>query len=206
MQEHLKERLTGAIILLVLVVLLVPEMFRGQPAARTDHASASSDELPLRSYTIDLRGAGTAPSLAAGAAASPAPVNAPPVPLGASAASRPSTVNSVPAAHEATNVPPAASAAHASVSVSASAAGHSLAKPPNKGQWIVQVATYTRRDFAEHLARQLRAKGFVVVVAGPDDRGRYRVRSAPLADQAGAAAVRQKLLARGLRPIVVTAP
>jgi DedD protein len=54
-----KERLTGAIILVVLIVLLVPELLSGPsrsaPASRpTMAAPASSEEPPLRSYTIDL--------------------------------------------------------------------------------------------------------------------------------------------------------
>ena len=55
----MKERLTGAIILVVLIVLLVPELLSGPsrsaPAPHaTSAAPASSEEPPLRSYTIDL--------------------------------------------------------------------------------------------------------------------------------------------------------
>jgi DedD protein len=54
-----KERLTGAIILVVLIVLLVPELLSGPkgPAATPPAAGAaspSSEEPPLRSYTIHL--------------------------------------------------------------------------------------------------------------------------------------------------------
>jgi DedD protein len=51
-----KERLTGAIILVVLIVLLVPELLSGPsrsvPAPQA--AATSSEEPPLRSYTINL--------------------------------------------------------------------------------------------------------------------------------------------------------
>ncbi len=55
----MKERLTGAIILVVLIVLLVPELLSGPkgPAATPQPAGAaspSSEEPPLRSYTINL--------------------------------------------------------------------------------------------------------------------------------------------------------
>ncbi len=55
----MKERLTGAIILVVLIVLLVPELLSGPkgPAATPPAAGAaspSSEEPPLRSYTINL--------------------------------------------------------------------------------------------------------------------------------------------------------
>jgi cell division septation protein DedD len=52
-----KERLTGAIILVVLIVLLVPELLSGpkHPVTQTPAAAASSaEEVPLRSYTINL--------------------------------------------------------------------------------------------------------------------------------------------------------
>jgi DedD protein len=53
-----KERLTGAIILVVLIVLLVPELLSGPkgPAALAPAGAAptSSEEPPLRSYTINL--------------------------------------------------------------------------------------------------------------------------------------------------------
>jgi len=53
-----KERLTGAIILVVLIVLLVPELLSGPkgPSAPVSAGAAatSSEEPPLRSYTINL--------------------------------------------------------------------------------------------------------------------------------------------------------
>lgn len=52
----MKERLTGAIILVVLIVLLVPELLSGPsrsvPAPQA--AATSSEEPPLRSYTINI--------------------------------------------------------------------------------------------------------------------------------------------------------
>ena len=54
----MKERLTGAIILVVLIVLLVPELLSGPKSpsapAPAGAASTSSEEPPLRSYTINL--------------------------------------------------------------------------------------------------------------------------------------------------------
>jgi cell division protein FtsN len=72
--------------------------------------------------------------------------------------------------------------------------------------WTVQVGSFARRDYAERMAKQVSAKGFAVEVAGPDDRGLYRVRSAPQAEHAAAVALKQKMQASGLKPIVNTAP
>jgi DedD protein len=50
-----KERLTGAIILVALIVLLVPELLTGPVASGSSQpAAASAEEPPLRSYTINL--------------------------------------------------------------------------------------------------------------------------------------------------------
>ena len=52
----MKERLTGAIILVALIVLLAPELLTG-PVRSTPRAAAPpppAGEPPLRSYTIDL--------------------------------------------------------------------------------------------------------------------------------------------------------
>jgi DedD protein len=51
-----KERLTGAVILVALIVLLVPELLTGpvRSATAPQPAAASAEESPLRSYTIDL--------------------------------------------------------------------------------------------------------------------------------------------------------
>ena len=59
MQQHLKERLTGAAIIVFVVVLLVPEMFRGRPAVGSDSHAGPADGAPMRSVTIDLRDAPT---------------------------------------------------------------------------------------------------------------------------------------------------
>lgn len=52
----MKERLTGAIILVAVIVLLVPELLTGPVRSNTapQTAAPSSEEPPLRSYTINL--------------------------------------------------------------------------------------------------------------------------------------------------------
>ncbi len=214
MQEHLKIRLTGAIILVVLVVSLVPEMFRGRPESRTVHGDTGADELPLRSYTIDQHGnqlSGTAMGPASNAApmtnpAMPAPVLITPAPApAATPPPKPATATApdaaavpVPSPVPAAAPPPAAVPA-ASTSVSAPAARAA-------GRWAVQVGTFSHRELAERMVKQVRAKGFTVVAAGPDERGLYRVRSAAFSTRASAEALRQKLVQNGLKPIINAAP
>jgi DedD protein len=87
-----KERLTGAIILVVLIVLLVPELLSGPsrsvPAPRA--AVASSEEPPLRSYTINLADDSHGASASEGAPSASAQANGPaqPTPITESAAAQ----------------------------------------------------------------------------------------------------------------------
>ncbi len=177
-QEHLKIRLTGAIILVIVVVMLVPEMFRGRPPGGAAHGGTTVDELPLRSYTIDLR---------------------------RNSAPQGDAVVSIPGPVAPAVAPAAAAETPANIAVTAPAA--SLAAGAATGaRWTVQVGSFSRRDFAERMVKQVRARGFAVVAVGPDERGLYRVRSAAVNARASAEALRQKMLAQGLKPIVSTAP
>jgi cell division septation protein DedD len=54
MENRLKQRLTGAAILVALIVMLVPEMFHGQRGNVAAIAGSSGEGPPVRSYTIDL--------------------------------------------------------------------------------------------------------------------------------------------------------
>ena len=88
----MKERLTGAIILVVVVVLLVPELLSGPSrslpqAPPTLPTTASSEEAPLRSYTINLQD--DAHAAGAGTASTPAPSSGPAQPTPIAESSNP---------------------------------------------------------------------------------------------------------------------
>jgi DedD protein len=90
---HVKERLTGAIILVALVVLLVPELLSGsgRPAPT---ARAADPGVPMRSYTIDLANEAGAQHRAP---ASPVAASAPrtePAPAPVQSAARPADASS----------------------------------------------------------------------------------------------------------------
>jgi rare lipoprotein A len=170
-------------------------MFRGRPASAPAPASAAPEGAPVRSYTIDLRDNDVAQPLPAGApstagtdlgAATPSPAAPPP------AAVTPAAVTPA-AVTPAATLPPIV-------------ARPAPARAAARSGWIVQVGSYSRRDFADRMVRQMKAKGFAVQVAGPDDRGLYRVRSAPYPERAGAMALRQQMQQKGLKPIVSTLP
>ncbi len=215
MQTHLKERLTGAALLVVIVVLLVPEMFRGRPASAPQPASTAFEGPPVRSYTIDLRDNGVAQPLPAGAPLSAStPVIAGSAPAtGAPAAAAPAASVPAPAIAASPAMTPTQPAPTAALSKPAALPPPVVAKPAPApahatahSGWTVQVGSYARRDFAERMVKQMKAKGFAVQVAGPDDRGLYRVRSAPFPERASAMALRQQMQQKGLKPIVNTLP
>jgi DedD protein len=71
---RVKQRLTGAIILVAALVLLVPELLTGPSrSASSVQASANADGAQMRSYTIDLADSSAARSGAAPAVETPVP-------------------------------------------------------------------------------------------------------------------------------------
>jgi DedD protein len=204
METRIRERLVGAIALVAIVVILVPELLTGP---RSSAPPATSDAAaPVRSVTIDLttgeRGtiARPRPSAApasedaavtheATAAAPPlaSPLSAPPASPGAQPASAPSALESPPSA---ATIPAAAATATAN------------AGPQG---WIVQLGSFASRDNADKMLRQLRAQGFSVFMlsGGSGPALRYRVRIGPMADRGAAADEVAKLKSLGHTATIV---
>jgi DedD protein len=218
MDSRAKQRLTGAVILVALFVLLVPELLRGPkngaPPAET------ADEEGMRSYTIDLDApAGSAQPRSAPASA--APVVLPPVaqnPVSgteravpgetarvetpAPAAATPvvtpmaetrETTNPAPAA-----TPPRPTAAPVASTPSATTKPSAPAAVP-KGSFVVQLGSFGSKDNADRLVRDMTAKGFNAFVAPITSGGRelYRVRVGPTRDRASAEALAAQLRRMG---------
>ncbi|HEV7984997.1 MAG TPA: SPOR domain-containing protein [Steroidobacteraceae bacterium] len=192
MENRLKERLTGAAILVALIVLLVPEMFHGQ---RGDvAATASSGEgPPVRSYTIDLSNgpARTAPlqSTPPAPAATAVPDNgtdsAPPP-------TAPATSPSAPSSGAASRAPPPTAAVAAASS-----------PRTGTGSWSVQLGIFAQHDNAERLMHSALAKGFAASVSERDLKGLYHVQVGNLNDHAAAQAMRGRLHDQGFPAALV---
>jgi DedD protein len=220
METRLKQRLTGAAIIVALIVALVPEMFRGQagaPPANT--ASSSSGEgPPVRTYTIDLsnnpkngplQSANEAPPASAPAASgssSPAaPVESPPAPAPAAAVAAPRAAPSStpPPSHGSAPAPPHATRAAPPVSSPAAAPARTATAPT--GNWSVQLGLFSKRENAERMISEAKTKGFNPAIAGPDAKGQFHVHVTGLTDRVAAQAMAQKLKGEGL-PAAVVAP
>ena len=203
MEDRLKERLTGAILLLVLVVGLVPEIFRGEHSSLSAARGTAADT-NQHLYTIDLKDAKPAPDetvVATQPATLPAEVEAPPEPHQPvpPAASAPSTgAKPGPAA-----VAPAAAPA-ASHSASSASSAHSPAHPPAKAEagFAVQIGSFSSRDHANTLLQQAAKKGVRVVIVGPDEHGVFRVRSPVVHTRQEAVTIQDRLRAQGLKGVI----
>ena len=205
----MKERLTGAIILVALIVVLVPELLSGpiRPAARTRGPAPSAEEAPLRSYTINLADephGGTSslqmqPSGAPAPAAEPAAPASKPQPAAApTARSEPAT----PPTPAASTPAPAAPAPHAAATAPPPAA--SPAAPTATGAYVVQLGSFANRANADRLAKQVHGLGYPVSVSrGSTGRRLYRVLVGPARDRASAEQMAAKLRAQGHAGAVV---
>jgi DedD protein len=198
MDLRAKQRLTGAIILVALFVLLVPELLTGPDDARPVGATAESEG--LREYTIDIGDQNAVPATAQ--PSQPSAVNLPPVespPASADAAravpgeaAAPATpALATPAPVTPARVDPTPSAPPP-VATNPMAAEPAPVPPSNQrpepGTFVVQLGSFGSRDNADRLVRDMKAKGFSAFVAPITSNGRelYRVRVGPTRDRASA--------------------
>jgi DedD protein len=200
-----KERLTGAIILVALIVLLVPELLTG-PIRKSPAPAASPAahaEPPLRSYTLTLSGEPQAPAsdIAPAAQAPASSRKAPPqlaeehspAPAPAAPHEAAATLPQHGAQTEPARLQAAKSAAHQVVQETRSSG--------SAGGWVVQLGSFASRQNADRLARSLRAKGFRTTVSPgrAGSRVLWRVRAGPTRDRAGALHLAARLKALGHR-------
>jgi DedD protein len=191
---RVKERLTGAVILVALIVLVVPELLSGT-ARRAGQPATGVDELPLRSVTVEL-GDETRSSLAARMEGSelsaPSKSTLTPAPEESSAAQSglarqlPQSVESAPTVSAAPVARPAPRP--------------SPAQPLRSGLgWSVQVGSFEGRERADRLARRLRSAGFTAFISESVSHGRkwYRVRVGPERDRVAARAMVVRLHSAG---------
>ncbi len=204
MDTALRNRLTGAVILVLLAVLLLPELLTGAggTATRTPSTAGATPEggAPLQTLQIDLSGtargpAGSAPpppEVTDGLAddrevdpAAPPPVVRLPVPEAITTAP--------PTAAPPAAVPPAATPPTAAPPTAAPV-------DPTATRFYVQVGTFATRERAETAQKDLARRGFKVIINETTSgvRRLHRVRVGPVADRAAAVALEARL--RSLAP------
>jgi len=205
---RIKERLTGALILVAALVILVPEIFSGRhvgaPAREAPPAAPASEGPPLRTYTAELAAPDSRPAASAPA---PAPTPPPVVPAQPPPAALPVPVPAKPPA----SVPPAAQArpqdkpVHEEKPVARESKPAAPTPTPSAGgDWFVQVGSFSQPENAERYAQQLRKQGFGAIVLPPAGaKGLSRVRVGPARTREAAGALLEKLAAAGHKGAVV---
>lgn len=216
MDTALRNRLTGAVILVLLAVLLLPELLTGaggtatrtpSPADATPEGDAPEGAAPLQTLQIDLSGtargpAGSAlppPEVTDGLAddlevdpAAPPPVVRLPVPEASTTAP--------PAAAPPTTAPPTAVVPPTVVAPPTAAPPAAAPVDPTATRFFVQVGTFATRERAETAQKDLTRRGFKVTINETTSGARrlHRVRVGPVADRAAAVALEAQL--RSLAP------
>lgn len=232
MDEPLKARLIGAIILVVLAVFLIPELLQGR-RAETPETGAQGVGRGTRTYTIVLPGAAQSteaaqvkpeatatkppalPTPVPDASSAPpqqtSPVSSGSMDVAAEAAKRPST--STEAASPLADKAPVdlKNAAAATTSVPTAPLPSPPASPPKqvsaavKGGWSVQVGAFGSSATAGKLVADLKGDGYMAYVSPISKGGKtlHRVRVGPEAARPDADRLAAKLKGKGLPATVV---
>jgi DedD protein len=216
MDTALKARLIGAIVLVALAVLLIPELLSGRKPQ--DSATAQPEGTRgTRTFTIELGSPSGAPAMTRQApepSAAPLPATAPeaaaevtPREVPVEAATDP--VSKTPRSPEPRSAPAAQGqpAAQQRVETVANAPPESPQAPvvPARGGWAVQVGAFGSAEAARKLVGQLQAANYTAYVSPVSRGGKtlHRVRIGPSAERAGSEALVAGLKARGLPATVV---
>jgi DedD protein len=219
MDRRVKERLVGATILVVLLVLIVPELLSGPKSAAPAKAAilpASEGTEPMRNVTVDLT---TRKATAADVDAASAPTAAESTAAVSTAAESASAASSGAAPGTAASPAEAASAVAPTISTlraqqpseaplpveneapSPRSSVPSKAATPHdaaRSGWAVQLGSFASRVNADNLVRQLKGQGPTYVLSsGKGTELRYKVRVGPVADRAAAERLRLKLAKDG---------
>jgi DedD protein len=193
----LKERLTGALIVVAVLVIVVPEMLSGPGKSSATDPTGDAGP-PVRTYSLEL-GTTAAPLTQDQSALTPQSAEPPAPPVEAVPEPEPATepapapVAQVPPAQQAPDVKPAA------IPVA------EAPKAASRDQWWTQLGSFSSRDNAERLARDLRGKGHAIDVARIRVGGKelYRVRAGPVASREAAVALQSRLAAAGHKSSLV---
>ena len=209
MDVQAKDRLTGAVILVVLLVFFVPEILSGPAHNSAAVAEQTSGETALRSYSVDLGEVQRAPAV--GSASAPVAASSAEQPPAAAAANTPALgATTAPEAPAETPAPAPVTLAPASVTPAPVSVAPRpapvrpatvAAKPAQapRGAWTVQLGTFSSQANAERLVRELQGKGFAAFSKESSSGGRklYRVRVGPASEHSGAVALAARLRSAG---------
>ena len=184
MDPQLKQRLTGAVALLLLGVLIIPWIFDGPPPGSPYAPREAPDEKPYQSTPappVDFK--------------PPPPVQRqsiePPAPLRKTAVLPP---RPKPAEKKVSVRPPAPKAADPAKAKPSASTEKQAAKPVSGG-WLVQVASLLRETGARKLVADLKKAGYPAYMERAAGKGKlwYRIRVGPIRDRNRANRTRKEI-------------
>lgn len=199
MERKLQERLVGAGVLILALVIVGPMILDGGPPgdeAEPPVPGQRPDELHTQTFSLNEPTRARAPEPGPAPTAVPAPPTVPRV-----EPSAPAAPPVAPAAAVAEQAPPAPAPVVEPSPPAAAASPRPSPEPaaPAAGGFVVQVGTFGQKDNAERLVRTLKGRGFAAQVS-PTSRGGktlYRVRVGPAGSREAAAGVARELAAAG---------
>lgn len=225
METSSKERLTGALLVVLALVILAPELLSGRRAAERGTPPAQNPEegAPLQTYEVQLDGSGSLPATPRDVpAATAAEIAAVPPPVTESEAATAAATKAAPPASQQQGKPaasgesrpapakPAVTADNRQPQAKSEKQPASDATPgaATAGLWWVSLGVFASRDNAQQLAAKLRAAGFAIDVSQTSSKGKelYRVRAGPVPDRSTAGALQARLAAAGQKDLSLVAP
>ncbi len=196
MEQRLKERMIGAIVLVAIAILLVPALLDGpgqetvrqelqlEPGARTRTVDiALNDQVSQPAESARSARPAAQPAAAKRSAVSPPASSA--------------TMTTSPSKQAVAPKPAPAKPAPAKADKAVAAAAPS--KPAAAGNWAAQVGSFSKKSSATRITRELKASGFDAYVSEitQGDRTLYRVRVGPVISRAEAQALVTRLSSSG---------
>ncbi len=205
MDLRVKQRLVGASILLVLVVVLVPELLSGpKPAAKLVLPDPASAPPVTRTITVPVNAIAdgpvpnepvappSAPTIAPTGAPRSAPTGAPTSPATTAPPSAPPTAAPAPAGDSRDTAPMPLE--------NGPSAPKTAPSPVPTGAWSIQLGSFASKANADKLVHELGTKGYAPYVSpiGSGAALRFRVRLGPFAQRAAAERTLEQLKAQAL--------
>lgn len=193
----LKHRITGAVILVGLAVVLLPELFSGAGQPPSAAVGLEEEGIPIRQMEVDLTDGAAASDLMAD---EPIPESAP------STAQAESTLDATADDAAANTSDPSSPSSASSASTAAAAAVAPRAQGASReAGFFVQAGVFSNRQGAERVAADLRAKGFAVRITSAESaQPLHRVWVGPAKDRAAADALLRRVRAAGFQAMVVS--
>ena len=215
MERQLQERLTGAAVLIIIAVILVPEMFSGPQSRVVDSADAINTaqvktyQVQLEPHAITQAPAESAepvepievvarPDVAAqaqsSAVAQPSPVSESSASVSAQSVASSASIASV-SSSSVSSVASKRSSAKSSAASSAKPAQVSTKKVPVDGKWAIQIGSFSTKARAQEVIAKLNSMGIKATATSITSGKKvlYRVRTTAMADRAAAATTLKKV-------------